>query len=133
MPYRILVVDDEEDIRNLVAVMLKTAGYQVVLAGNGQEAMQAMDEDHNFDLIVLDVMMPGMDGWEVCRQIKSNPRSKDIPVLFLTVRQQPLDKIIGMEVLHASGYIPKPFEREELLTAIRDCLNAVCPQAKSTS
>jgi two-component system OmpR family response regulator len=126
MTHRILVVDDEEDIRNLVAVILKTAGYHVVLACSGQEALQVLDGNH-FDLIVLDVMMPAMDGWEVCRQIKSKPGSKDIPVLFLTVRQQPLDKIIGMEVLHASGYISKPFERDELLAAITNCLAPAPP------
>jgi len=132
MAYRILVVDDEKDIRDLVALMLTTAGYQVVLAVNGQEALRVLEEDHNFDLIVLDVMMPGMDGWEVCRQIKSNPRSKDIPVLFLTVRQQPLDRIIGLEVLHASDYIPKPFEREALLSAINNRLAAASRQVEST-
>jgi len=130
MAHRILVVDDEDDIRNLVAVMLKTAGYQVVLADSGPEALQVLDQE-SFDLIVLDVMMPAMDGWEVCRQIKSKPRSKDIPVLFLTVRQQPLDRIIGMEVLHASGYVAKPFEREELLAAIANCLTPTSPPVRS--
>ncbi|MHB0939169.1 MAG: response regulator transcription factor [Armatimonadota bacterium] len=126
MAHRILVVDDEEDIRNLVAVMLKADGYQVVLASTGKDALQAL-EGEPIDLIVLDVMMPGMDGWEVCRQIKGNSRTKDIPVVFLTVRQQPLDRIIGTEVLHASGYIYKPFEREELLSTINECLTATAP------
>lgn len=129
MAHHILVVDDEEDIRNLVAVMLNADGYQVVLASTGKEALQAL-EGAPIDLIVLDVMMPGMDGWEVCRQIKGNARTKDIPVVFLTVRQQPLDRIIGTEVLHASGYIYKPFERDDLLTTVNDCLNVAAPPVK---
>lgn len=129
MPHRILVVDDEEDVRNLVAMMLKAEGYQVVVAGTGKEALDLLEEEPPH-LIVLDVMMPSMDGWEVCRQIKSNARTRDIPVVFLTVRQQPLDRIIGTEVLNASGYIHKPFEREELISTIDNCLNAA-PQVKS--
>jgi len=121
MSHRVLVVDDELDIRNLLRVMISAAGYQVALAGTGQEALRALEQDQ-FDVVVLDVMMPGMDGWEVCRQIKSSSRLKDIPVIFLTVRQQPLDRIIGTEVLHASGYVAKPFERDELLDAINQCL-----------
>jgi len=129
MAHRILVVDDDEDIRNLVAVMLKAEGYQVVLASTGKEALETLEKELA-DLIVLDVMMPGLDGWEVCRQIKSNACTREIPVIFLTVRQQPLDRIIGTEVLHASGYIYKPFEREELISTIFDCLNTAAPPVK---
>ena len=117
MAHRILVVDDEQDIRQLVALIAEAAGYEVVQASNGMEGLQAI-ERHEFDLVILDIMMPEMDGWEVCRRMKSRQRMKDIPVLILTVRSQPLDKVIGLEVVHADDYLTKPFERFELLNAL---------------
>jgi len=117
MAHRILVVDDEQDIRQLVALIAEAAGYEVVQANNGMEGLQAIERSE-FDLVILDIMMPEMDGWEVCRRMKSRQRMKDIPVLILTVRSQPLDKVIGMEVVHADDYLTKPFERYELLDAL---------------
>lgn len=117
MAQRILVVDDEQDIRQLVALIAEASGYEVVQAANGAEGLQALQEAA-FDLVILDIMMPEMDGWEVCRQIKSHQRTMETPVLILTVRSQPLDKVIGMEVVHADGYLTKPFERVDLLAAI---------------
>ena len=123
MTHRILVVDDEQDIRQLVALIAEASGYEVVQANNGMEGLQAL-ERHEFDLLILDIMMPEMDGWEVCRHVKSRQRTKDIPVLILTVRSQPLDKVIGLEVVHADDYLTKPFERRELLDAIERLIGA---------
>jgi two-component system response regulator VicR len=117
MTHRILVVDDEQDIRQLVALIAEASGYEVVQASNGLEGLAAL-EQQEFELVILDIMMPEMDGWDVCRHIKSRPRTKDLPVLILTVRSQPLDKVIGMEVVNADDYLTKPFERRELLDAI---------------
>ncbi|HEX2949709.1 MAG TPA: response regulator [Armatimonadota bacterium] len=117
MNNRILVVDDEQDIRQLVALIMEAAGYEVVQAANGMEGLRALEEK-TYDLVILDIMMPEMDGWEVCRHIKNQSQTKDIPVLILTVRSQPLDKVIGMEVVHANDYLTKPFERRELLDAV---------------
>lgn len=117
MSHRVLVVDDEQDIRQLVALIVEAAGYVVQQACNGMEALHALEHDL-FDLVILDIMMPEMDGWEVCRRIKAHQRTKDIPVLILTVRSQPLDKVIGLEVVHADDYLTKPFERNELLEAV---------------
>lgn len=121
MTYRILVIDDEQDIRHLVALIAEAAGHEVVQACNGVEGLHALD-DGMFDLVILDIMMPDMDGWEVCRMIKNRPETCDLPVLFLTVRSQPLDKVIGLEVVHADDYLTKPFERRELLAAIQRLL-----------
>ena len=121
MASRILVVDDEQDIRQLVTLIIETAGHEVVQACNGTEGMRALDQG-KFDLVILDIMMPEMDGWEVCRQIKHRPQSRKLPVLILTVRSQPLDKVIGMEVVHADHYLTKPFERQELLEAVNHLL-----------
>ena len=125
MAHRILIVDDEPDIRQLVALILKSAGHATATVNSGKEALQILDGE-DFDMVILDIMMPEMDGWEVCRQIKSRTRTKNLPVIFLTVRGQPLDRVIGLEVVHADGYVTKPFEREQLLATINSCLT---PQA----
>jgi len=117
MPQRILAVDDEEDIRKLIALVLETAGYEVVQAEDGLAALKEL-EGETFDLVILDIMMPKMDGWEVCRHIKSQDRTQYTPVLILTVRSQPLDRVIGLEVVHADEYLNKPFEHRELLDAV---------------
>ena len=127
MAHRVLVVDDEQDIRQLVALILEAAGYDVIQAASGMEALAALGRS-SFELVILDIMMPEMDGWEVCRQIKSRPQTKDIPVLILTVRSQPLDRVIGLEVVHANSYLTKPFERKELLEAV-ERLVATSPSA----
>ncbi|MHB9026765.1 MAG: response regulator transcription factor [Armatimonadota bacterium] len=118
MAQRILVVDDEQDIRQVIALNLEAEGYEVAQAANGLEALEAIERD-GYSLVILDIMMPEMDGWEVCRQIKSRQRTKDLPVLILTVRGQPLDRVIGLEVVHADDYLMKPFERLDLLAAVQ--------------
>lgn len=118
MAQRILVVDDEQDIRQVIALNLEAEGYDVAQAANGLEALEAVERD-GYNLVILDIMMPEMDGWEVCRQIKSRQRTKDLPVLILTVRGQPLDRVIGLEVVHADDYLMKPFERLDLLAAVK--------------
>jgi len=121
MSQHILVVDDEEDIRQLVAIILESDGYQVTQAANGDECLNAL-ERLTCDALVLDIMMPKMDGWEICRRIKSHPRTKSLPVLILTIRSQPLDRVIGLEVVHADAYLTKPFERRELLDTMKRLL-----------
>lgn len=124
MAHNILVVDDEQDIRHLIALILEAAGYSVAQAASGMEALDILCQQ-NFDLVILDIMMPEMDGWEVCRQIKSRPRTKELPVLILTVRSQPLDRVIGLEVVHADDYLTKPFERQDLLVGVKRLLAAL--------
>jgi len=113
-PKKILTVDDERHIVRLVQVTLERAGYQVVVAFDGKEALKKVDSERP-DLIVLDVMMPYMDGFEVLKQLKSNPATKDIPVIMLTAKAQDADVFRGW----ASGvdlYLTKPFNPMELLT-----------------
>ncbi len=123
MSAKILVIDDEKDIRQLVAVMLESAGYAVTQAANGLNGLAQL-QDAKFDLIITDVMMPGMDGWEVCRQVKAMPKMRNAAVIFLTVRNQPMDKIMGMEVTQADGYLTKPFDQQELLDVVTESLAA---------
>jgi len=121
MPQRILVVDDEPNIRQLITLILEAEGYEVVQACNGLEAIEALDR-HGCQLIILDIMMPEMDGWEVCRHIKSRIQTAKPPILILTVRNQPLDRVIGMEVVRANDYLTKPFDRKELLNCVEHLL-----------
>ena len=118
---RILVVDDERDIRNLLKQVLEHTGYEVETATNGREALEMVDRSLP-DLMLLDIMMPEIDGWEVCRQVKSKQKSRGVPIILLTVRNQALDKVVGMEVVGADDYVTKPFDLDELLARVEQQL-----------
>lgn len=109
----LLVVDDEWIMRNLLRIYLTKNGFQVTEAANGYEALKFI-EQQSFDLILLDVMMPGMDGWEVCKQIR---QTKHIPIIMLTARTETKDKVQGL-TLGADDYVVKPFEPDELMARI---------------
>ena len=111
---RILVVEDEDVIRDFEVINLKRAGYEVVDVPTGEEAIQVFERNPtHFDVAVLDVMMPGMDGFEIIGHI----RTKEIPVIFLTAKQEVSDKVKGLR-LGAEDYIVKPFEAMELLARV---------------
>ncbi len=116
----ILVVDDDEFVAKTVERTLRTGGYRVSLASSGVEAMQ-MCRRNRPDLIVLDVLMPGMDGFEVCRQVRQDPLLEDLPILFLTAKGKEEDRIAG---LRAGGddYLRKPFNLDELYLRVRAIL-----------
>jgi two-component system alkaline phosphatase synthesis response regulator PhoP/two-component system response regulator VicR len=117
MPKKILAVDDERHIVRLVEVNLVRAGYQVVTAFDGREALQKVEAEKP-DLVVLDVMMPYMDGFEVLRNLKANPVTAEIPVIMLTAKAQDADVFRGWQ----SGvdcYLTKPFNPMELLTFVK--------------
>jgi DNA-binding response OmpR family regulator len=111
---KILVVDDEPNITELVKLYLEGEGYQVVTAGNGHDALLQFDVSKP-DLIVLDLMLPDIDGFEVCRQIRAKSQ---IPILMLTARKEDVDKIVGLE-LGADDYSTKPFNPRELIARIK--------------
>lgn len=117
---KILVVDDEPEILLLVKMMLERNGYDTSGAKNGDECLEKLSEKP--DLIVLDVMMPGDDGWEVCRKIKTNKKTKDIPVVLLTVRTSEKSRRKSIEYAKADAHINKPFEMAELLETVNKLL-----------
>jgi DNA-binding response OmpR family regulator len=117
MAEKILVVEDERNIASFVAMYLKNARYQVDIARDGTEALQKADSTKP-DLVVLDLMLPDIDGLEVCRQIRS---TSDVPILMLTARDDDVDKIVGLEV-GADDYLTKPFNPRELVARIRSIL-----------
>ncbi|MCJ7545352.1 MAG: response regulator [Deltaproteobacteria bacterium] len=117
---KILVVDDEENIRELVRYNLAREGYQVTTVGSGEEALKQASSKPP-DLIVLDLMLPGMDGFDVCRQLKNDSRTAHIPIVMLTVKGEESDIVVGLE-LGADDYITKPFSPKVLLARIKAVL-----------
>jgi DNA-binding response OmpR family regulator len=122
MPKRILVVDDDENILNLEKTILEQKGFDVTTAAGGAQAL-ALLADRAFDLILLDVMMPEVDGFTVCRKIKEDARLKDIPVIFLTAKGGGEALAEGFES-GAVMYINKPFTANKLLTIVNTMLDA---------
>jgi len=121
MPNKIMVVDDEPDVVDLVKLVLESDGFDVVTAYSGKECLEKL-EKATPDLILLDIMMPQMDGWEVYSRLRGNPRTKDIPVAMLTAKSQSIDKMIGLHVVKVDDYITKPFGRSELLERVKKIL-----------
>lgn len=120
MPKNILVVDDEEDIVQLLKYNLEKEGYSVTTALNGAKAIQAADGVH-LDLIILDVMMPELDGFEVCRRLRATQAHATTPIVFLTARVGEFDEILGLE-LGADDYIQKPISPRVLLARVKSIL-----------
>ncbi|MEI7590498.1 MAG: response regulator transcription factor [Deltaproteobacteria bacterium] len=114
---KILIVDDEKDIVELISYNLIKEGFSVVTAFDGNTAVEVALKDKP-DLLILDLMLPGIDGLEVCRQLKQNPFTEKIPVIMLTAKIDTVDKIVGLE-LGADDYITKPFNVRELVARVR--------------
>ncbi|MFB6466895.1 response regulator transcription factor [Cytobacillus sp. Hz8] len=118
MTQRVLVVEDEFQIAKILKIELEYEGYEAVTANDGKTGLQIALMDH-FDLILLDVMLPGLNGLEVLRKIRKE--NNLIPIILLTARNMTMDKVAGLD-LGANDYITKPFEMEELLARVRSCL-----------
>ncbi len=116
----ILIVDDERDLLDLLAYNLERAGYRVCRAATGREALAEV-ERHRPDLVVLDVMLPDLEGFEVLRSLRSREAFRDLPVILLTARGEEPDKLVGFE-LGADDYVVKPFSPRELLARVRAVL-----------
>ncbi|MDW8050852.1 MAG: response regulator [Armatimonadota bacterium] len=114
---KILVVDDERHIVRLIQVNLERQGYQVVTAHDGKEALEKVKSEHP-DLVVLDVMMPYMDGFEVLRTLRRNPETADLPVIMLTAKAQDQDVLRGWQE-GVDMYLTKPFNPQELITFVK--------------
>jgi two-component system phosphate regulon response regulator PhoB len=116
----ILVVDDEENIRELLQYSLAKQGYQVTPVATGEDALAAC-RNESPDLILLDLMLPGIDGLEVCRSLKANPKTSHVPIVMLTARGEEVDIVSGLE-LGADDYVTKPFSPRVLLARVRNVL-----------
>jgi len=117
---RILIIEDDKHISKLVKYNLEKAGYDATVAVSGEEAFGVLDKEQ-VDLIILDIMLPKMDGFEVCRSIKQETKFKNIPIVMLTAKGEEVDRIVGLE-LGADDYIVKPFSPRELVLRIKAIL-----------
>jgi two-component system response regulator VicR len=123
MPARILVVDDEPPIVDLLSYNLRRANYEVVTAGDGEEALVKARKEAP-DLIILDLMLPRVDGLEVCRALR---RERDVPIIMLTARDSEVDRVVGLE-LGADDYVVKPFSVRELMARVKNVLRRAEPR-----
>ena len=117
---RVLVVEDDQHIRDLVLLHLRLEGLETVAAGDGTEALR-LARSEPFDLVVLDLMLPGLDGVTVCRAIRRDAENGDVPILMLTARREEADKVLGLDS-GADDYVTKPFGIRELVARIRALL-----------
>jgi len=120
MKSRILVVDDEQDILELVSYNLQKEGFHIETSLNGEDALQKIRSDR-FDLVLLDLMLPGMQGMELCRTLKSDNTTVAMPIIMLTAKSEELDKVLGLE-MGADDYITKPFSPRELIARVKAVL-----------
>ena len=129
MTPRLLLVDDDSRLASMVGDYLGRAGFEVETAGSlasGRDLLAA----NNYDALVLDLMLPDGDGLDLCREVRSASKTRQLPLLMLTARGEPMDRIVGLE-LGADDYLPKPFEPRELLARVKALLRRTSPQAAS--
>ena len=119
---RVVCIEDEPEMIDLVKLILSRKGFQVVGAMGGREGLEAIQREKP-DLVLLDLMMPDMDGWEVYQQIKADPDLKQIPVVVVTAKAQSIDKVLGLHIAKVDDYITKPFGPQELLESIEKILS----------
>jgi two-component system alkaline phosphatase synthesis response regulator PhoP len=114
--YRILVVEDDFEIAQMLRIFFETKGYQVIIAPRGEKALE-LCRNQLPNVVLLDIILPGIDGYEVCRRLKSNQRTSNVPVIFLTKMDERADQIAGLG-LGADDYITKPFDITELESSV---------------
>ena len=124
---QILVVDDEASIRELLTFNLKKNGYEVTAAADGREALA---KAAGMDLVLLDIMLPEVDGLEVCRRLKADPQTSGIPIIMLTAKAEEIDRVLGLE-LGADDYVVKPFSMRELLARVKAVLRRSAKDSQS--
>ena len=117
MKKKILIVDDEEVIRKFLKIHLDKLGYEVMEAGDGVQAIEQLGKD-DFDLLICDILMPKKNGWEVIKEVKSNPKTKAIPVIVLTAKNEDSDMFKGYD-LGVNYYMTKPFTKAQLIYGLR--------------
>lgn len=118
---RVIYIEDEQEMIDLVRLILGRKGYQVIGALGGKEGLQLVQQQIP-DLVLLDLMMPDMDGWEVYQQMKASKQTRDIPVIVITAKAQSIDKVLGLHIAKVDDYISKPFSPQELLESVEKIL-----------
>ncbi len=124
----ILCIEDEPEMIDLIRLILERRGYDVEGASGGKEGLEKI-RNAPPDLVLLDLMMPDMDGWEVYQQMKAEEASKEIPVIVVTAKAQSIDKVLGLHIAKVDDYISKPFSPQELLNSVEQVLERDKPEA----
>ena len=127
MQYKILIVDDDENICELLRLYLEKDGFDTMVAGDGEQAVEYATK-YSPDLILLDIMLPKLDGWQVCREIR---KTSETPIIMLTAKGETFDKILGLE-LGADDYVSKPFDTKEVIARIKAVLRRTHDSDKSS-
>ena len=123
MPVKhIICIEDEMEMIDLIRIILGRRGFEVIGANGGREGLHMVREKHP-DLVLLDLMMPDMDGWEVYQQMKADEATRNIPVIVVTAKAQNIDKVLGLHIAKVDDYIAKPFSPQELLTSVEKVLD----------
>jgi DNA-binding response OmpR family regulator len=118
---RVVYIEDEQEMVDLVRLILSRKGYEVLGANGGRKGLQLVI-DQLPDLVLLDLMMPDMDGWEVYQQMKANDKTRQIPVIVITAKAQSIDKVLGLHIAKVDDYISKPFSPQDLLDSVEKVL-----------
>ena len=116
-PIKVLCIEDDPEMIDLIKLILERKGFRFIGAVGGREGLEAIAREKP-DLVLLDIMMPDIDGWDVYRQMKADERSKDIPVIVVTAKAQSIDRVLGLHIAKVDDYVTKPFGPAELLRSI---------------
>ncbi len=119
----VICIEDEPEMIELVRLILGRRNYKVIGANGGRAGLDLIDE-HKPDLVLLDLMMPDIDGWEVYNQLKSKEETQDIPVIIVTAKTQSIDKVLGLHIAKVDDYVTKPFGPQDLLSSVEKILQA---------
>jgi len=122
MTTRVLCIEDEPEMIELIRLILARGGYEVLGAESGPDALELLATTPDIDLILLDLMMPEMDGWEVYQRLKADERTRDIPVIVVTAKAQRIDRVLGLYIVGVDDYITKPFSPKMLLESVKQIL-----------
>jgi DNA-binding response OmpR family regulator len=119
----VVYIEDDPEMINLVTLILSRRGFLVKGAHGGREGLDLVNVELP-DLILLDLMMPDLDGWDLYQQLKANAQTRDIPVIVITAKSQPIDRVLGLHIAKVDDYISKPFHPEDLLNSIEKVINS---------
>ena len=122
MPKKIVYIEDDLEMTYLIKMILERKGYEIISTNDGMEGFEIIEREKP-DLVLLDLMMPNIDGWDIYHQLKSNENTNQIPVIVISAKAQPIDKVLGMQIAKVNNYISKPFRPQELLESIESILN----------
>lgn len=120
-PYHILYIEDDPEMIDLVSLILDRGGYLLSGTCSGQQGIELIEKSPP-DLILLDLMIPDLDGWDIYQKMKADPKTENIPVIIITAKSQPIDRVLGLHIAKVDDYLTKPFHPQELIDSIEKVL-----------